>query len=81
MDDVAGELGPVDKRRSGATCQYGVMHVRCGQPAVTIRPRPSGHGLNAERWDVCREHADFLDRLRSNVTKHKSLLDRLGGYR
>lgn len=74
-----GEFAAVDKRRCEAkVCQWGVMSVRCGKHAVTVRPRPSGVGrVNAERWDVCQEHADFLDRLRANVTHHKPLLDRL----
>jgi hypothetical protein len=64
---------PLSQKR----CQYGVLTVTCGAPATTKRKRPAGTAT----WDVCQRHADFLDRLRKNVTEHKSLLDRLGGYR
>lgn len=69
----------IGKRRCEAkTCQWGVMHVRCGAPAVTVRPRPSGMGrLNAERWDVCQKHADNLDRLAQRMAEDRPLLQRL----
>lgn len=58
-------------------CQYGVLTVLCGARATTKRQRPAG----GETWDVCDHHAEILDRIRANVREHKSLLDRLGGYR
>lgn len=42
-------------------CQYGVSPVFCGRWATTKRQRPNG----GEMWDVCDQHAAFLDRLRA----------------
>lgn len=61
-------------RRGQRHCQYGVLGIECGRDAVTTRDRPDDR---KGRWAVCQNHAEFLDRLRANVAKHKPLLDRL----
>ncbi len=77
---LTADLDPacIGKRRCQAkVCQWGIAAVICGAPAVTVRPRPAGHSLNATQWDVCQRHADFLDRLRANMRDHAPLLERL----
>jgi hypothetical protein len=59
--------------RRGARCEYGVLGVRCGVPALTTRQRPANSG----RWAVCQYHADFLDRLRDRIEQDRKILDRL----
>lgn len=54
-------------------CQYGVLGQVCGAHATTKRKRPN----QRRTWDVCNKHAEFLDRLRQNITDHHDLLERL----
>jgi hypothetical protein len=66
------------KRRPLKRCEYGVMFVTCGAPAITVRQRPGRQRPEGEQtWNVCEHHAVILDRLRKNITEHRPLLDRL----
>lgn len=54
-------------------CEYGVVGVLCSALATTKRQRPAG----GKTWEVCGRHAVILDRLRTNIAKHRTLLARL----